>query len=81
MKDARLDRPRTGEAAGEDMPADGSASTTDPHEHDVVPARDWTRRRRNRSETPMLVHWIDDKGAVVRLISSSSDADDDQLGA
>lgn len=81
MKDARLDGPRTREAVDDATSADGSNRQCDPEELDVVPARDWTRRVRTRSETPLLVHWIDEKGAVVRLISSSTDTDAEARGA
>jgi hypothetical protein len=80
MKNARFDRSRTGQAAGDARPVNGSERQHDPDEHDIVPARDWTRRQRGRSETPLLVHWIDEKGSVVRLISSSSE-DVDAAGA
>lgn len=73
MNDARFDRSRTGQAAGDATPADDPDRQTGESEADVAPTRDWTRRRRRRSEAPMLVHWIDEKGAVVRLISSSQD--------
>ncbi len=36
-------------------------------------ARNWARRRPGWPDTePLLLHWVDEKGAVVRLISSSS---------
>ena len=77
MNDARFDRPRTGQATGDARPASESESQPDAEEHDVVPTRDWTRRRRRRSSKPLLVHWIDEKGAVVRLISCSTETMDD----
>ena len=78
MNDARFDRPRTGQAAGDARPATESASQHDEEGHDVIPTRDWTRRkRRARSHTPLLVHWVDEKGAVVRLISCSSESVDE----
>jgi hypothetical protein len=75
MKDARFDRPRTGQAAGDARPASDSDSQPDDEEQDVARARDWTRRKRARSTSPLIVNWVDEKGAVVRLISFSTDSE------
>ena len=76
MNDARCDRPRTGQAAGDATPAEEPDRQSGSEEADVALTRDWTRRKlRRRSEAPLLVHWIDEKGAVVRLISSSQEQD------
>lgn len=80
MTDARFDRPATGDAVGDATPACGSTRVGGAREHDVVPARDWTRRTRARSKTPLLMHWIDEKGSVVRLMSSSTGPEADAGG-
>lgn len=39
---------------------------------ELLPTRDWTRAHRRRQlEAPLLLHWVDDKGSVVRLMSST----------
>lgn len=69
MKDARFDRIKTGDASGDVKPTE--LAPNQPETPDVaVPVRDWTRTERERSSTSMLVHWFDEKGAVVRLITS-----------
>jgi hypothetical protein len=80
MNDARFDRTTSGDAAGDAGPTPDPTITVEPDEHGVVPARDWTRRRRGRFESPLLVHWIDEKGSVVRLLSSG-DSELDARGA
>jgi hypothetical protein len=70
MDDARFDRQRTGDATGDATPAYESA----PNRHDqlgAVPTRDWSSSTRDRSMSSLLLHWIDEKGAVVRLLTSS----------
>jgi hypothetical protein len=80
MKDARS-RPRTGEATGDAKPAIRSIEEVDLGGNDVAPSRDWSRRVPTvRSNAPLLVHWVDEKGSVVRLISSSSTPDVEQQG-
>lgn len=73
MNDARFDRPRVGDAPGDLMPVTETGRTADEVGHDVVSNLDWTRTTRGRSDAPLLMHWVDEKGAVVRLISSSSE--------
>ena len=80
MNDARLDRSRTGDALGDARPDSAVAPNHQDAKPDVVPTRDWTRTARGRSATSRLVHWFDEKGAVVRLITSA-DPDDDAGGA
>lgn len=81
MDDARFDRPRTGDAADDHS----TARLSDPESESdfgIVPARDWTRRKkRSHHEQPLTVSWVDDKGSVVRLITASSDHDTDVRGA
>jgi hypothetical protein len=79
MNDARFDRPRTGDALG-DASAKSDVAPNHAELSDVVPARDWTRTARGRSATSWLVHWFDEKGAVVRLITSA-DPDEEARGA
>jgi hypothetical protein len=80
MNDARLDRTESGDATGDARPVPEPTTEVATDEHGVVPARDWTRRRRGRFESPLLVHWIDEKGSVVRLLSSD-DSELDERGA
>jgi hypothetical protein len=70
MNDARLDRHAAGGATGDARPAEETA----PNRLDQpggVPARDWSRTAHGRSTSGTLLHWIDEKGAVVRLLTSS----------
>lgn len=69
MKDARFDRIKTGDASGDAKPTELAPNQLETPEV-VPPVRDWTRTARERSSTSMLVHWFDEKGAVVRLITS-----------
>ena len=71
MNDARLDRSRTGDALGDARPESEVAPNHLDETPNAAPARDWTRTARGRSTTSMLVHWYDEKGAVVRLITSA----------
>jgi hypothetical protein len=80
MNDARFDRPRTGDALGDARPEPDVAPNHSEDLPNVVPARDWTRTARGRSATSLLVHWFDEKGAVVRLITSA-DPEDEARGA
>lgn len=81
MKDARIDRSRTGEAAGDETPVPELDHTVDTEGRSDVAKRDWTRRTPGpEPDTSLLVHWVDDKGSVVRLISSHH-ADGDRRGA
>jgi hypothetical protein len=86
MTDARFERSRavdaTGNARPDDEPIpsrftrDGGGSA--PNRSAVpgsAPAQDWTRLARDPSDTSLLLHWIDEKGSVVRLLTSTSDAD------
>ena len=69
MNDARFDRTRTGDASGEVRPDELAPNHSEGP--DFAPTRDWTRMQRRRSTSSMLVHWFDEKGAVVRLIAST----------
>lgn len=69
MNDARFDRPRTGDATGNARPVEESA----PNRLDTTDAartQDWSSHARGRSVSSKLLHWIDEKGAVVRLLTS-----------
>lgn len=70
MNDARTDRPGTGDAVGDARP-DSDVAPNHPDTPNVARTRDWTRSARGRSGTSLLMHWFDEKGAVVRLISST----------
>ena len=50
---------------------DDSAAT----DADAIPAptRNWARRRTRTYETPLAVHWIDEHGSVVRLLTSTAE--------
>ncbi|MCW2926809.1 MAG: hypothetical protein JWM86_777 [Thermoleophilia bacterium] len=80
MDDERLDRPRTGDAAGSTTPAPPMDPESDGGS-DNVPARDWSRRKRAHHEAPLTVSWVDDKGSVVRLITASPDRSTNVRGA
>jgi hypothetical protein len=79
MDEARRDdRPRTGRTANGDTTSQDVAPNHVDDEEVVRSVRDWTRRtaRARSPHASLLVHWIDEKGAVVRLITSGdSDAD------
>jgi hypothetical protein len=86
MRDARFERSRavdaTGNARPDDEPApnrftrDGGGSAPNRStEPGSAPAQDWTRLVRDSSDTSLLLHWIDEKGSVVRLITSTSETD------
>lgn len=75
MNDARFDGTRSRDALG-DASVESEVAPNHTEKPDAVPARDWTRTPRGRSATSRLVHWLDEKGAVVRLITSAA-ADDD----
>ena len=72
MKDARLDRPRTGDSAKGDARPEVELAPNHSTTPEVVPTRDWTRTTRGRSDTSMLVHWVDEKGSIVRLLTSTN---------
>lgn len=75
MNDARLDRHTSGDATGDARPVDGTAPNRPVDQPGAVPARDWPRHGHGRSTSGRLLHWIDEKGSVVRLLTSSkSDA-------
>lgn len=78
MNDARLDRPPSGEATGDASPVERTAANRPADEPDAAPTRDWTRHTRGRASSGRLLHWIDEKGSVVRLLTSRTDvaADD-----
>jgi hypothetical protein len=69
MNDSRFDRPAgdaTGDARPEHTPAPNRCSSTG-----VDPTRDWSGTTDDQSDTSWLLHWVDEKGAVVRLLTSS----------
>lgn len=70
MNDARFDGPRTRDAL-DDASAESEVAPNHLDTTYAVPTRDWTRALRGRSTTSRMVHWFDEKGAVVRLITSS----------
>ena len=72
MNDARFDGPRTRDALGDARPNSDEAPNLAEPSPDVAPTRDWTRTAREESATSWLVHWFDEKGAVVRLITSAN---------
>jgi hypothetical protein len=71
MDDARFDRPGVGDATGDARPKDGSAPNRLDQMPGVAPTRDWSRDAHDRSMSSLVLHWIDEKGAVVRLLTSS----------
>jgi hypothetical protein len=60
MDDARRQRHQSSSATERDAPE---------------PSLDWSGTGRAHVPAPLLVHWIDEKGAVVRLISSTGGDD------
>lgn len=71
MNDARLDRHMSGDATGDARQVEGTAPNRPADEPVAAPTRDWSRRAHGRSTSGRLLHWIDEKGAVVRLLTSS----------
>ncbi|MEO6867750.1 MAG: hypothetical protein ABI200_06990, partial [Gaiellales bacterium] len=69
----------TGSAAGDVEPQLRSIEEIDLGGPSVTPSRDWTRRQKTtRSDVPLLLQWLDEKGSVVRLISSSTESPDER---
>jgi hypothetical protein len=69
MNDSRFDRPAgdaTGDARPEPAPAPNRCCSSD-----VERTQDWSGTTADQPETSWLLHWVDEKGAVVRLLTSS----------
>lgn len=71
MNDARLDRLRAGGATGDARPEDEVAPNHLSDQPGVAPTRDWSGRRGRRSESSLVLQWFDEKGAIVRLLTSA----------
>lgn len=71
MTDARFDRRLSGDATGDARPVEGTAPNRPADGPDAAPTRNWPRLAHGRSTSGRLLHWIDEKGAVVRLLTTS----------
>lgn len=62
-----------GHEGDDEMHHDHDLAGESDRQPDQLPRRSWLRARPSSTTPPVLVHWVDEKGSVVRLMSSKAD--------